>query len=122
MVRNVTGPFAPTGGLRLLQGNLGRAIVKASAVPEDAWIIRAPAKESSIRKTRWVKTYKASQLNPRFCGGRDFQGPQAEWYAELAFTPVLGSLMSAGHKVAFGDRWSYVWRLWQSACGLACQP
>lgn len=100
VVRNVTEPFAPTGGLRLLQGNLGRAIVKASAVPEDAWIIRAPAKVFDSQDAL-VKAYKAGQLNQDFVAVVIFQGPQANGMPELhQFTPVLGSLMSAGHKVA----------------------
>ncbi|WMW81969.1 phosphogluconate dehydratase [Undibacterium cyanobacteriorum] len=100
VVRNVSEPFAATGGLRLLQGNLGRAMVKASAVPEDAWIVRAPAKVFDSQDAL-VKAYKAGQLNQDFVAVVIFQGPQANGMPELhQFTPVLGSLMSAGHKVA----------------------
>jgi phosphogluconate dehydratase len=100
VVRNVTEPFAATGGLRLLQGNLGRAIVKASAVPEDAWIVRAPAKVFDSQDAL-VNAYKAGELNMDFVAVVIFQGPQANGMPELHhFTPVLGSLMSAGYKVA----------------------
>ena len=100
VVRNVTDPFAATGGLRLLQGNLGRAIVKASAVPEEAWIVRAPAKIFESQDAL-VNAYKAGQLNMDFVAVVIFQGPQANGMPELHhFTPVLGSLMSAGYKVA----------------------
>jgi len=100
VVRNVEEPFAATGGLRLLQGNLGRAIVKASAVPEDAWIVRAPAKVFESQDAL-VGAYKAGQLNQNFVAVVIFQGPQANGMPELHhFTPVLGSLMSAGYKVA----------------------
>lgn len=100
VVRNVADPFAATGGLRLLQGNLGRAIVKASAVPEDAWIIRAPAKVFESQDAL-VNAYKAGELNMDFVAVVIFQGPQANGMPELHhFTPVLGSLMSAGYKVA----------------------
>lgn len=100
VVRNVDEPFAATGGLRLLQGNLGRAIVKASAVPEEAWIVRAPAKVFESQDAL-VSAYKAGQLNQDFVAVVIFQGPQANGMPELHhFTPVLGSLMSAGHKVA----------------------
>nr|WP_315475800.1 phosphogluconate dehydratase [uncultured Undibacterium sp.] len=100
VVRNVDEPFAATGGLRLLQGNLGRAIVKASAVPEDAWIVRAPAKVFESQDAL-VGAYKAGQLNQDFVAVVIFQGPQANGMPELHhFTPVLGSLMSAGYKVA----------------------
>jgi phosphogluconate dehydratase len=100
VVRGVAEPFAATGGLRLLQGNLGRAIVKASAVPEDAWVIRAPAKVFDSQDAL-VNAYKAGQLNMDFVAVVIFQGPQANGMPELHhFTPVLGSLMSAGYKVA----------------------
>lgn len=100
VVRNVSEPFAATGGLRLLQGNLGRAIVKASAVPEEAWIVRAPAKIFDSQEAL-VHAYQAGQLNMDFVAVVIFQGPQANGMPELHhFTPVLGSLMSAGYKVA----------------------
>ncbi|MDE2428252.1 MAG: phosphogluconate dehydratase [Burkholderiales bacterium] len=100
VVRNVSEPFAATGGLRLLQGNLGRAIVKASAVPEEAWIVRAPAKVFESQDAL-VKAYKDGQLNMDFVAVVIFQGPRANGMPELHhFTPVLGSLMSAGYKVA----------------------
>ncbi len=100
VVRNAGEPFAPTGGLRLLDGNIGRAIVKASAVPEDAWTIRAPAKVFDSQDAL-VNAYKAGQLNMDFVAVVVFQGPQANGMPELHhFTPVLGSLMSAGYKVA----------------------
>ena len=100
VVRNVTDPFATTGGLRLLQGNLGRAIVKASAVPEDAWITKAPAKVFESQEAL-VSAHKAGELNMDFVAVVIFQGPQANGMPELHhFTPVLGSLMSAGYKVA----------------------
>lgn len=100
VVRQVSEPFAATGGLRLLQGNLGRAIVKASAVPEDAWVVRAPAKVFESQDAL-VNAYKAGQLNMDFVAVVIFQGPQANGMPELHhFTPVLGSLMNAGYKVA----------------------
>ncbi|MBI3285311.1 MAG: phosphogluconate dehydratase [Burkholderiales bacterium] len=100
VVRNADEPFAATGGLRLLQGNLGRAIVKASAVPEEAWIVRAPAKVFESQDAL-VKAYQDGQLNMDFVAVVIFQGPQANGMPELHhFTPVLGSLMSAGFKVA----------------------
>jgi phosphogluconate dehydratase len=100
VVRNVEQPFAATGGLRLLQGNLGRAMIKVSAVPADAWTIRAPAKVFESQDAL-VKAFKAGQLNMDFVAVVIFQGPQANGMPELHhFTPVLGSLMTAGYKVA----------------------
>jgi phosphogluconate dehydratase len=100
VVRQVEDPFAPTGGLRLLQGNLGRAIIKVSAVPKEAWAIRAPAKVFESQDAL-VAAFKAGQLNMDFVAVVIFQGPEANGMPELhQFTPVLGSLMSAGFKVA----------------------
>lgn len=100
VVRQVGQPFAATGGLRLLQGNLGRAIIKASAVPAEAWVIRAPAKVFESQDSL-VSAFKAGQLNMDFVAVVIFQGPQANGMPELHhFTPVLGSLMNKGYKVA----------------------
>lgn len=99
-VRSVASPFSTTGGLRLLKGNLGRAIIKVSAVPEDAWMIRAPAKVFDSQDAL-VAAFKSGQLDRDFVAVVIFQGPQANGMPELhQFTPVLGSLMSAGFKVA----------------------
>lgn len=100
VVRHVTDPFAATGGLRLLQGNLGRGIIKVSAVPPNAWKICAPAKVFESQDAL-VCAFKAGQLNRDFVAVVIFQGPQANGMPELhQFTPVLGSLMSAGFNVA----------------------
>lgn len=100
VVRQVDQPFAATGGLRLLQGNLGRAIIKVSAVPPEAWTLRAPARVFDSQESL-VSAFKAGQLNTDFVAVVIFQGPQANGMPELHhFTPVLGSLMSAGYKVA----------------------
>jgi phosphogluconate dehydratase len=100
VVRQVDQPFAATGGLRLLQGNLGRAIIKVSAVPQEAWTLRAPAKVFDSQESL-VAAFKAGKLNMDFVAVVIFQGPQANGMPELHhFTPVLGSLMSAGYKVA----------------------
>jgi phosphogluconate dehydratase len=100
VVRQVDKPFAATGGLRLLQGNLGRAIIKVSAVPQEAWTLRAPAKVFDSQESL-VAAFKAGKLNMDFVAVVIFQGPQANGMPELHhFTPVLGSLMSAGYKVA----------------------
>ena len=100
VVRGVAVPFAATGGLRLLQGNLGRGIIKASAVPDQAWTVRAPAKVFESQDAL-VRAFKAAELNMDFVAVVIFQGPQANGMPELHhFTPVLGSLMSAGYKVA----------------------
>lgn len=100
VVRTVAEAFAETGGLRLLKGNLGRSIIKVSAVPLDAWKICAPAQVFESQHAL-VDAYKAGELNKDFVAVVIFQGPQANGMPELHhFTPVLGSLMNAGYKVA----------------------
>ena len=100
VVRQVSDAFSPTGGLRLLQGNLGRAIIKVSAVPEQAWIIRAPAMVFESQNAL-VQAYTKGELNKNFIAVVIFQGPKANGMPELhQLTPVLGSLMSAGFQVA----------------------
>jgi len=100
VLRRASEPFATTGGLRLLQGNLGRAIIKVAAVPKEAWVVRAPAKVFTSQD-ELVAAFHAGQLNMDFVAVVIFQGPKANGMPELhQFTPVLGSLMSAGFKVA----------------------
>ena len=44
MLRPVGEPFRADGGMRLLKGNLGRSIIKTSAVDEERWLVEAPAR------------------------------------------------------------------------------
>ncbi|MCD6027203.1 MAG: phosphogluconate dehydratase [Solimicrobium sp.] len=100
VIRTTKDPFSATGGLRLLQGNLGRAIIKVSAVPVESWTICAPAKVFESQDAL-ITAFKADQLNMNFVAIVRFQGPQANGMPELhQFTSILGSLMSAGFNVA----------------------
>ena len=93
-------PFAPNGGVKLLQGNLGRSVIKTSAVQSEHHIIEAPA----------VVIDDQDDLKPLFEAGaldKDcvvvvrFQGPAANGMPELhKLTPMLGVLQDKGHKVA----------------------
>jgi phosphogluconate dehydratase len=106
VVRPVSSPFSPTGGLKLLQGNLGRSVIKVSAVPEDCHIIEAPAMVFDSQEGM-LAAFNAGTLE-RHCqthGGVvvvvRWQGPQANGMPELhKLTPPLAVLQGKGYKVA----------------------
>ncbi len=100
VVRPAGDPFSTTGGLKLLTGNLGRSVIKVSAVPADRHVIEAPAR---IFDTQ-------DELLAAFNGGRlagdmvcvvRWQGPQANGMPELhKLTPPLAVLQGRGFRVA----------------------
>ncbi len=93
-------PFAPNGGLRLLQGNLGRAVIKVSAVAAEHWVVEAPAMVFDEQEDV-LAAYQRGELNGDFVAVLRGQGPQANGMPELhALTPVLGLLQSKGQHVA----------------------
>src|SRR3546814_2485166 len=68
MLRGVADPFSPDGGMRLLTGNLGRAILKTSAVDEDRWTIEAPARSEEHTfelQSRMRSTYAVFSLKTK---------------------------------------------------------
>lgn len=93
-------PFSTKGGLRLLTGNLGRAIMKISAVPCDAQVIEAPARVFDDQYA--VKAaFDAGQLESDAVIVVRFQGPQALGMPELhMLMPPLGVLMDRGLRIA----------------------
>ena len=100
IVRNSEKPFSNTGGLSLLTGNLGRAVIKISAVPEDRHIIEAPALVFSTQE-ELLAAFKAGQLERDFVAVVRFQGPRANGMPELhKLTPPLAVLQGKGFKVA----------------------
>lgn len=100
VLTSVHRPFDDEGGLRLLQGNLGRGVIKISAVAEEHRVVEAPA----------VVLDSQHQLADKFAAGeldRDcvvvvrFQGPRANGMPELhKLTPLLSSVQDKGFKVA----------------------
>jgi phosphogluconate dehydratase len=93
-------PFAAEGGLRLLTGNLGRAIIKTSAIPEDCHIITAPAYVVEDQDAV-IEAFKAGHLDRDVIVVVRFQGPRANGMPELhKLTPTLGLLQDRGHRVA----------------------
>ena len=100
VVRGAAAPFSASGGLKLLQGNLGRAVIKVSAVPEDRHIIEAPARIFSTQEAM-LDAFKAGELERDVVVVVRFQGPQANGMPELhKLTPPLAVLQGKGFKVA----------------------
>ena len=100
VLRPVQNPFSADGGLRLLQGNLGRAVVKVSAVKPEHRQVRAPAVVLTSQQ-QLNQLFKEGQLERDFVAVMRYQGPQANGMPELhRLTPVLSVLQDKGFKVA----------------------
>jgi phosphogluconate dehydratase len=92
--------FQSTGGLKVLAGNLGHAIIKTSAVKPERRLIEAPARVFDSQHTL-NDAFKAGELDRDFVAIVRFQGPKANGMPELhKLTTVLGVLQDRGHKVA----------------------
>jgi phosphogluconate dehydratase len=100
MLRPVSNPFNPDGGMRLVQGNLGRATFKTSAIEPSRWTIEAPARIFSDQD-EVLAAFKAGELERDVVVVVRFQGPRANGMPELhKLTPALGVLQDRGFKVA----------------------
>jgi phosphogluconate dehydratase len=100
VLRPVSSPFSADGGLRLLKGNLGRAVIKVSAVKPEHRNVRAPAVVVTDQK-ELLQLFKDGQLERDFVAVVRNQGPQANGMPELhKLTPVLGLLQDRGFHVA----------------------
>jgi phosphogluconate dehydratase len=100
VVRPVANPFAADGGIRLLTGNLGRSVMKVSAVKAQHRIIEAPAAVFESQRAV-VEAFKSGGLNRDVVVVVRNQGPQANGMPELhQLTPSLGVLLDRGFKVA----------------------
>ena len=100
ILRPASDPFAPTGGLRQLSGNLGRGVIKVSAVAPDRHIIQAPARIFHSQDA--VKAaFKAGEFISDTVVVVRFQGPQANGMPELhSLTPILTVLQDRGLRMA----------------------
>jgi phosphogluconate dehydratase len=100
VVRPVAAPFEANGGLRLVTGNLGRAIVKLSAVAPEHRQLRAPA--VVVDNPQALNALHAANALPHdFIAVVRFQGPRANGMPELhSLTPLLGMLQNQGRRVA----------------------
>jgi phosphogluconate dehydratase len=100
IVRPAADPFQPTGGLRQLSGNLGRGVIKVSAVAPERHVIEAPARifhdQDSVKAA-----FKAGEFTRDTVVVVRFQGPQANGMPELhTLTPLLTVLQDRGLKMA----------------------
>ncbi|MBB5213618.1 phosphogluconate dehydratase [Parapusillimonas granuli] len=100
VIRPVARPFSPDGGLKRLQGNLGRAVVKVSAVAPEHRVIQAPARVFDSQDAL-LQAYNEGSLASDFVAVVRYQGPKANGMPELhKLTPVLSVLQDRGLKVA----------------------
>jgi phosphogluconate dehydratase len=100
VLRPVSEPFSADGGLRLLQGNLGRSVVKVSAVAPEHRVVRAPAVVVSDQQDL-LALFNNGQLEKDLIAVVRYQGPRANGMPELhKLTPPLAVLQDKGFKVA----------------------
>ena len=100
VLRPVSEPFGTDGGLKLLKGNLGRAIIKTSAVQSQHRVVEAPAAVFDDQQ-RVIEAFGAGALNRDCVVVVRYQGPRANGMPELhQLTPALTSLQNKGFKVA----------------------
>ena len=100
ILASVGKPFSPDGGLKLLKGNLGQAVIKVSAVKPGRRVIEAPAIVFHDQN-ELVAAFKRGELERDFVAVIRFQGPTANGMPELhKLTPLLGVLQDKGFKVA----------------------
>ena len=100
VLRTVADPFSADGGLRLLQGNLGRSVVKVSAVKPEHRVVRAQAVVVSDQQDL-LALFNAGQLEKDLIAVVRYQGPRANGMPELhKLTPPLAVLQDKGFKVA----------------------
>ena len=100
VLRPVTEPFRADGGLRLLQGELGQAVIKISAVPEDRFCIEAPVRVFH-EQDEVKRAFERGEFNDDVIVVVRFQGPAANGMPELhKLTPPLGVLQKRGLRVA----------------------
>lgn len=100
MLRPVSSPFQPEGGMRLLQGNLGRATMKVSAVDRRRWTIEAPCRVFADQNAV-IEAFEAGELDRDTVVVVRFQGPAANGMPELHnLTPSLGVLQDRGFRIA----------------------
>lgn len=100
ILRTAQAPFSATGGLKLLGGNLGRAVIKVSAVPEERHVIEAPARIFDSQEAL-LAAFGAGELERDVVCVVRWQGPRANGMPELhKLTPPLAVLQGKGFRVA----------------------
>jgi phosphogluconate dehydratase len=100
VVRPASNPFSASGGLKLLQGNLGRSVIKVSAVPHDRHVVEAPCRVFESQD-ELHQAFAANEMNQDLVCVVRWQGPQANGMPELhKLTPPMAVLQGKGYKVA----------------------
>jgi phosphogluconate dehydratase len=100
IIRSASDPFSKDGGIKILQGNLGRAVIKTAAVESDHRKIEAPA-IVFLEQQDLIDAFKKDELNKDFIAVLPFQGPKQNGMPELhQLTPTLTILQKRGYKVA----------------------
>ena len=100
VLRAISEPFRHDGGLRMLDGNIGRGVIKVSSVPDDRMVVEAPAivfdEQDDVKAA-----FDRGELNRDFVAVVRFQGPRARGMPELhKLTPTLSLLQDRGYRVA----------------------
>ena len=100
ILRPWSKPFQPDGGMRLVQGNLGRGTFKTSEVERERWTFEAPIRIFDDQD-QVSAAFKAGELDRDVIVVVRFQGPRANGMPELhKLTPSLGVLQDRGYRVA----------------------
>ena len=100
IISTMNAPFSEDGGLKLLTGNLGRAVVKTSALKDPGRVIEAPV-EVFHSQQQLLDAFEQGMLEKNFIAVVRYQGPKANGMPELhSLTPVLGALQDKGYQVA----------------------
>lgn len=100
IIRSADEPFNPEGGIKLVQGNLGKAVVKVSAVAPENYVVEAEAVVFDDQAAL-LAAFKKGELHKDFVAVLRFQGPKAKGMPELhKLTPTLSVLQNFGFKVA----------------------
>ncbi|AOJ79794.1 phosphogluconate dehydratase [Burkholderia savannae] len=100
VLRPIAAPFQPDGGLRLMQGRLGRGVIKISAVAPEHRKVKASAIVFDSQEAVQA-AFDAGELKRDFVAVVRFQGARANGMPELhRLTPLLGVLQDEGYRVA----------------------
>jgi phosphogluconate dehydratase len=100
ILRSASNPFSAQGGLCKLNGNLGQAVIKISALDESKWTVTAPARVFDSQ-TAMARAHKAGELTGDLVAVVRYQGARANGMPELhQLMPLLANLQDKGHKVA----------------------
>ncbi len=100
ILRSIKNPFSQDGGVKILRGNIGRAVIKTSAIKEEHQIIQAPAIVFHSQQ-EFLQRFQNKELQKDFIAVLPYQGARANGMPELhKLTPSLGVLQDQGFKVA----------------------